>query len=110
MPTVSAGVSHAVVMRQAEGCPGRPAHGRTRRYLRALTSIQRPSSNTSSIESPAFSTAPAKSPVVQMENQRLPMGVSSAHPVTPSVLTDTLTGARGFATRAISRSATAASS
>jgi hypothetical protein len=38
-----------------------------------------------------------------MENQRLPLGRSSAHPVTPPVLTDTLIGAPILATRAISQ-------
>jgi hypothetical protein len=84
--------------------------GSERSYLRALTSIHSSSPTTDSTVIPASSTAPAKSPGFQIENQRLPLGMSLAHPVTPAVLTDRLTRAPALPTLASSRSATAASS
>ena len=83
----------------------RPLRARRRCYLRALTSTHPPSSRTASTDIPTSWTARAKSSGFQIENQRLPLGMSSAHPVTPAVLTDRLRGALALATLASSRSA-----
>jgi hypothetical protein len=77
-------------------------------YRRARTSTQSSSAKTSSTQSPAPPTASANSLAVQTKNQRFPRGMSSAHPVTPLILTDALMGAPDLATRASSPSAIAA--
>lgn len=77
-------------------------------YRHARTSTQSSSANTSSTHSPTAPTASANSSGVQTRNQRLPRGMSSAHPVTPLALTDALMGAPDLATRASSPSASAA--
>ncbi len=77
-------------------------------YRRARTSTHSSSTSTSSTHSPAPPTASANSSGVQTKNQRLPRGMSSAHPVTPLILTDALMGAPDLATRASSSSASAA--
>jgi hypothetical protein len=79
-------------------------------YRRARTSTHPSSTNTSSTHSPAPPTASANSSGVQTKNQRLPRGMSSAHPVTPLIFTDALMGAPDLATRASSPSASAARS